>query len=110
MSQLFPGLDRVDVSLEVLGLERVITINASPGCEEKFLMTGYSHSFLQEGIYSNKQRVAMGTLLPIMNNLLGFKYLRCCRVIKIRLVFLLARKFAMRQMLRRIFCLDSVQV
>ena len=31
------------------------TVNASPGCEAKFLMMGYPLSSLQEGIYSNKQ-------------------------------------------------------
>ena len=52
---LFSGLARVDVSLEFLVVEVVVTINASPGREVKSLMARYPLSFLEEGVYSNKQ-------------------------------------------------------
>ena len=53
---LFPGLTRVDVSLELLSSEGDATINAIPYIRDaKFLMTRYPFSFHWEGVHSNKQ-------------------------------------------------------
>ena len=55
MFVLFKRLARINISLEILDLEDGITINASPGCQAKFLMRVYLLSLLQEGVHLNKQ-------------------------------------------------------
>ena len=55
MFVLLPGFSRVDVCLELLGLEGAVTISINTGCKEKSLMMEYPLSFLLEGIHSNKQ-------------------------------------------------------
>ena len=47
---LFLRLSRVDVSMEYLGLEGGVNVNASPRCEAECPL-----SFLLEGVHSSKQ-------------------------------------------------------
>ena len=56
---LFPGMAGVDISLELLCLEGGNTIKTSPRCETKSKMMGFPHSFVWEGVYSNKQTKQM---------------------------------------------------
>ena len=56
MFVLFPGLPRVDVSLDLLGLEGGIIINGSPGPNAKSLMMGYSHYFLWKSVHSKQTK------------------------------------------------------
>ena len=48
MFVLYPGLARVDMSLELLGIVGDIIINISLGLEVEFLMMGYPLSFLKK--------------------------------------------------------------
>ena len=45
----------VDITLELLDLEGVVTINASPDFEVNYLMIGYLLSLLWESIHQFKQ-------------------------------------------------------
>ena len=65
---LFKILDRVDLSLESLSLERGIIINTSPRCQAKSLMMGYPHYFLPEGIHPFKQTKKQKYDLGFMEN------------------------------------------
>ena len=47
-------IDRIGISLELLGLESGVNINASTRLEIKSLMTEYLLSFLREGFHLNK--------------------------------------------------------
>ena len=46
----------VNINLKLLGLEGGVTINASQKCEETSIMTGYSLSFLWEGVHLKKKQ------------------------------------------------------
>ena len=59
MFVLYPGLARVDISLELLGVVGGIIINISLGLEVEFLMMGRPLSFLQEGVHQLKKIVKM---------------------------------------------------
>ena len=57
MFVLFSGLAKIEAFLEFFDMEWGHTINPIPGRKTTPLMKGYSLSFLQEDIHSNKQVV-----------------------------------------------------